>query len=1126
MAKHVLIGLLLSACLAPAQENLLPDPSVEETQPPNQFGVPYRRWNGWKFEGVCEFRNGKVARTGRTSAELVGGQGAKLRVYTPTVTVEPGRYRFACYLRGLDIGRHAWGLSEDLCFADDQYYPLKLAGTFGWTRVELVKQVTARREVVARLGLWAPGRLWVDDAEIVRVPETTPVTPAPVIGTAEQPIEPPGALDPAQAVACLDCGYRNLPAWRTCYACGATLGAAPAAQTGPAVKELCSFEAGRPAPFAEGTVVTEHATDGRCALRVDRNWSSWDGPQDWTGYDYLVVDVYNAGDEPQPVGFEVRDAQTRDYWTRVNYTSVAPPGASILRMPTEIYVGEKSRPGRMLDRAAVRRLVLVVGEAKAPLYFDRVRLERDLLADQVKVPGLRAFAFGPGTNAAVRGFERVTPATSYSVGRGFGFQDARLWRAFDVLQPDPLYQAFICVEAGSFRVDLPDGRYRVFCNLDSPSGFWGEVQKYRRRTVKANGQLVVNDSMDRESFARRYYRFADTEDRLDENTFDKYQRAYFAEKEFEVEVTGGKLALEFAGENWAHCLSALVVYPAAQADAGAQWLANLRERRRFWFDNYFKRVAPNGRRDAHGPIPELTPTAAEQTAGCVVFSRDWMQEVPCNAVPRRPEVTDRLEVFASAGQQEPVVFSVYPLRDLGVATVSVSELVGPAGRVPPEAVALGVVSHRVSRVTMEGTVYTIAPRYVLPRATAELRRGTTTTFWLTLHVPPKVAAGTYTGTITLKLADGRTLPLAVSARLFAQPLDEADQPIGPWGCSIDLPWYRDDLGDYPRQMYRRCLAKMREHGITTFSGIPQIRLTGWRDGRPLLDFTVADEQMTDAQAAGFKLLVLNYGAGIGGFNNYFADPGAVQRSGLRDQRAFLSAVLGAVQEHARTAGWLPVAYNLCDEPLGYDLRRAAENARAWREAAPAGLLTTGATSVAAPRPDDPHLALACALGIADLNLHDEAAVRAIQAAGSQWAFYNGGNRFTFGTYFYKCVKEYGCRFRLSWHWNVAAGDPFYALDCREDDYSWYVTNARGELIPSVHFAQQIAPGIADYRYLLTLANRLAARPDHPAAAAGRQLIADKLAAFRLGQRDPDRLWASGEYRRFRRRLAEAIEALQ
>jgi hypothetical protein len=204
---------------------------------------------------------------------------------------------------------------------------------------------------------------------------------------------------------------------------------------GPSVKRIASFEDKN--PFENGVVVTEHATDGRKALRIDRSYAVMDGTQDWTGYDYLKADLYTDGKDPLELYVEVRDTATRDYWTRVNYTTVVPPGRSTLVLPVkQLYVGEKSRPGRMLIVNGITRFVLSIGDKPAaPLYVDDIRLERDESAERVQFDGLYALDFGTGASPVMQGFTQVTPATVYSKGRGYGLKDARIWRAFDVLQP-------------------------------------------------------------------------------------------------------------------------------------------------------------------------------------------------------------------------------------------------------------------------------------------------------------------------------------------------------------------------------------------------------------------------------------------------------------------------------------------------------------------------------------------------------------------------------------------------------------------------------------------------------------------------------------------------------------------
>ena len=48
-------------------------------------------------------------------------------------------------------------------------------------------------------------------------------------------------------------------------------------------------------------------------------------------------------------------------------------------------------------------------------------------------------------------------------------------------------------------------------------------------------------------------------------------------------------------------------------------------------------------------------------------------------------------------------------------------------------------------------------------------------------------------------------------------------------------------------------------------------------------------------------------------------------AGFQDYSAFVKAVYSEVQKHADANGWIPVYYNLADEPLGDDtVRRRGE----------------------------------------------------------------------------------------------------------------------------------------------------------------------------------------------------------
>lgn len=1113
-----LFAMLVGLGAAHAGENLIEDPSFEMPKEADQFGLVFENWGGWKYEGDCQFAVGRVSHSGKTSSLLIGRSSPKIRIRQEH-ELEPGRYRVTAFLRGLDIGTGTWNGTTEFMF-DERYIQLQKNGTFGWIKLTYVGAVNEKKKVAVSFGLMGPGYFWIDDVVLEKVGANMPLMEKPALGSEEAPIVPPGEIGMG-AVRCSECGYRNMPAWKTCYACGTPLEVKRMVVNGPLVKRITSFEDKN--PFEGGVVVTEHATDGRNALRIDQSYAVMDGTQDWTGHDYLKADLYTDAKDPLELYIEVRDTATRDYWTRVNYTTVVPPGRSTLVLPVkQLYVGEKSRPGRMLIVNGITRFVLSIGDKPAgPLYVDDIRLERDESAERVQFDGLYALDFGAGASPVMEGFTQVTPATVYSKGRGYGLKDAKIWRAFDVLQPDPLYQDFLCIEAGGVAVDVPNGKYRVFVNIDNPSGYWGEYQVYRKRAILAQGREILSDTMDFDTLKKKYFRFWNVEDLPTDDTFNKYQKACFHEKIFDVDVTNGQLNLDFKGENWGCSVSAVVIYPVTQAAEGDRFLEWVEAKRRFHFNNCFKRVL-------HRPTGDpLQATDVERQHGYVVFCRDFMKDLFYNDTPFKDEIGKPLKAEVFAGQYEPVTVGILPLRDLGKVTVMVSDLAGPGGEIPTSAIEVGFVSYRLSRVTMEGSVYTISPRLIMPTNMVTVPKGVVRRFWLTIKTPGDTKPGLYRGKVEISPEQGVTSSVPIEFTVRKGSLDPVDIPAGPWSYTIGTPWYGDDpsAAAFNREMSLQSLKKMREYGFTMFSGIPAVHYRGFKDGQPVLDFSDADAQIQLARDLGF-LAVCTYGSGVTGLNAYYQDTDQMKAAGFSDYVTFIKAIYTAIQNHASEHGWLPTYWNLADEPIGDDLKRSIENAAAYRKAFPKGPpFFTGASSFSGSDLNDPHFQLAGALHVVNWNLHDEPGVHLLHEAGGDWAFYNGGNRWTYGDYLYKAAKQFGMKFRLSWHWNATAGDPYYALDCREDDYAWCNATPDGQLVPSVEF-ERLRAGLDDYRHLLTLARLAKEKSGSAAAEAAEELIAGRLAAFRLDQREHDRLFGFEDWRSFRRQVADLIERLR
>ncbi len=1123
-ATALIFALVASSAHA---ENLLPDPSFEKAGDRNRFGQVFPEWAGWIYGPPARFVASPIAHSGKLSCEIVADSGAKVRMFSKPTPFAPGRYRVKAWLRGLDIGN----LSHATDFAvqvDGPWFRLGKVGTFGWTPLTYTFEVapgdTKPRQVF--FGLVTSGRLWVDDVSLEKVDDTEPLTPQPVLGAEEAPIAPPSPLT-AQATRCPECGYRIDPSWERCYACG-TAREMATGRSGPPVLVLADFESGSIKPFLSGTLERTRPIVGTGSLLLEKKYAMLEMPMDWSGYDYLRFEVVNPSAQVIPLTLEIRDSETKDYWTRVNVQTAAPPGRSTVSIPTALYVGEKSRPGRLLLRNQVRRFVVDIGD-RGPVTLDNFRLER-LDTASVQFPELLAFDFGPEGSPLCEGFERAGAGTIYSAGRGLGWVKPSLWRSLDALQPDALARDFVCVNSGVFRVDLPNGKYHGMIMVDCPAGYWGELPRYRKRSVTANGRTVVSDGWDFASFRDWYFRDAAREDPPGADPFDRYVMGAVPERRFEFEVADGKLEIAFQGADWSICLSALVIWPDTKKEAGEKFLAWVLERRRAQFAEQFKR----------GDAPRTGDAAPAK--GARLFRRHPMAPPMAQDGPRPGEETpgEGLRVAAAAGEETMLSFS------LQVAPTTGGEIGIEAGpftaaggaSLPASAILPGWLDFRVTRVVADGSIYTVKPRYWRP-VPAPDSRGLTRTFWVRVRIPADAKPGEYRGALAVKPASGSPLRVAATVRVLPFKLDPIrDLPVGPWGVRIPLPWFPDDPAtrQWEGRMLGQNLDALREAGCTTFSGLPDLAAKA-AGGKITLETERADREMTMARERGFDQLVCAYGSGSSlGYRPYGnaqgPDDAAAKDGGFPDAAAFLKALWSEVNAHATRAGWTKVAWNLCDEPVGEAVAASAKNALAHRAVA-AGLdrvVFMGATSLHGNDPKDPHLALAQALPLAALNNHDEEAIRAIQSAGNAFAFYNGGNRWTHGRYMKMLVAKHRLALRLSWHFNVVAGNPYSALDCREDDYCWFNTNAAGELIPSLDFLVDVLPGLNDYRALTTLDRLLRENPNHPAAAAAQKVYEEMIA---LSPGGTDRQVAEirhregklDDYDKDRARVDSAIESL-
>ena len=201
---------------------------------------------------------------------------------------------------------------------------------------------------------------------------------------------------------------------------------------------------------------------------------------------------------------------------------------------------------------------------------------------------------------------------------------------------------------------------------------------------------MVSETLDFEAFRKKYFRFWNVEDSPADSTFDKYQKAYFHEKQFDVDVTDGQLNLEFQGENWACSRLGGRHLPGGRIRAGEEV-----PRVHGSEAAVLLRQLLQARASGFRPASRLEPTAEDRRRGFVLFQPDLMRDVASNDTPLKNEIVSVFAARRSRVNIEPVTLALLPLADLG-GRPQLQRLEGPGGSIPAggDRCRLRVVPHQ------------------------------------------------------------------------------------------------------------------------------------------------------------------------------------------------------------------------------------------------------------------------------------------------------------------------------------------------------------------------------------------------------------------------------------------------
>ncbi len=267
-----------------------------------------------------------------------------------------------------------------------------------------------------------------------------------------------------------------------------------AGQESPKHRLICGFDS--QADLAGIAFTTRHAlvtdkqlvTQGAAAIKLTfAKGAGWPGLtitgtrlKGWQDYDLLVMDVRNLSDKRLGLTMRFDDARTNNYETRAHFGKTLRPGATTIRIPLKLLKRENGEP---FNLATLRRFIVFTGTRKSDveIVFDNLRLENEEAAPTA-VPGAHMFDFGATTSQTFGGFVKVTPKAKYRAERGYGFTSTAKLNATNSVLPDALLGDYVHASSLSFRVDLPNGSYRVHVSAFHPDRAYsvriGEVEVF------------------------------------------------------------------------------------------------------------------------------------------------------------------------------------------------------------------------------------------------------------------------------------------------------------------------------------------------------------------------------------------------------------------------------------------------------------------------------------------------------------------------------------------------------------------------------------------------------------------------------------------------------------------------
>ncbi len=256
----------------------------------------------------------------------------------------------------------------------------------------------------------------------------------------------------------------------------------------------------------------------------------------------------------------------------------------------------------------------------------------------------------------------------------------------------------------------------------------------------------------------------------------------------------------------------------------------------------------------------VKPTNQEKSIGYVLFSRSPLEYVFPGSKPKESEIIEHFTVKVVRNEFEPITFSLYPLENLGMVRISVTDLKSAKGFISKDKIKVAYVESVQETVGLPEGKFLNLPTLIRPGNQVKVEKGKCQRFWLTIRIDDNVLPGVYKGKIIISPQRGleTSLPLEVTV----MPISLEDIPGIDYFMlmtyeftELTMPWSREEK-EKIYQSACNILKDYREHGITTLCLHSPFVLITKEDGTPDLEDIFA--ALRAAKEIGFKGRIIWY----------------------------------------------------------------------------------------------------------------------------------------------------------------------------------------------------------------------------------------------------------------------------